>query len=69
MSVYSHKGWFGVVPVLIVGPHAEDIELCARFGLPDELIALQAWVFDFIAWAMRLDDCGYPIKVTGRIEE
>lgn len=66
MKTYTHKGWFGAVPVLIVDPQANDMELCARWGLPDELIDLQAWIFDLIAWVMRLDECGYPIRVTGR---
>ncbi len=68
MSKYTHKGWFGIVPVLIVDPRSEDMELCARWGIPDALIDIQAAVFDLIAWAMGRDDWGYPIKITGKVK-
>lgn len=70
MSNYTHKGWFGVVPVVLCNPSADSLDLIdTRWGLPEFLITAQAWVFDTIAWAMGREDWAYPIKVTGRIEQ
>ena len=69
MSKYTHNGWIGSVPVLIVyPPSSEDMAICARWGMPDALIDVQAWVFDSIAWVMGRHDWGYPIKITGKVK-
>jgi hypothetical protein len=65
---YTHKGWFGFVPVLIGDINVDGVELLPRWGVPDFMIDVQASIFDFIAWTMGGDDWEYPIRITGRVE-
>lgn len=66
---YTHKGWFGLCPVYIAEPLANDPWIDARYPCTDWLIDLSALFFRVFVNRGADDYPTWAIRVTGELED
>ena len=69
----THKGWFGVIPVLISHPYSVDPVIVARFLIPDVTLRVVAAASNALNRLGRFLNPNYRygplIRVTGALRE
>lgn len=65
----TRKGWFGFCPVYMSNPDTESPYVVPRIPYTDWALPVMAYMFCFMAWVGCIEDWGFPIRITGEVQD
>lgn len=69
----THYGWIGLCPIYMSDPFKPDsnfgVTLEPRIPLTGWFIDVNAAIYNFVAYCMGMDMAGFPIRVSGELDE